>query len=315
MKKYEELLLTLTERGPTCDRCLSVLMGLPRPQSVNTPGRRLLDKGRAVRTVQVCSHCGETRNLLSPCAPDYPCSPVGLGKRGAAKARSDVSRLRVKAPSIMNGTLALEKLVARAGYESMEHAVAAHTLFLHPDTVRQTMGKALFPMVRGNARKGVHQLRVLPDGRQVWMDNNIPVKRLFLWAARRANGPDIQCNHVWNTSNDPDGYTALWNLCMTPAFLAKATDSRGPVKDLLQYRAYDLYGHLPAGYSTPERPPGYDSLEWLPFPDPVHDLQAHIRAHLAGRPSTSPGNVARQLGWLYSDWMADTALELHGNDL
>jgi hypothetical protein len=209
----------------------------------------------------------------------------------------------------MNGTLALESLVARAGYDTMEKAVAAHTLFLHPDTVAQTMGKALFPMVRGNARKGIHRLQMLPDGREVWMDNNIPVKRLFLWAAQRANGPDIQCNHVWNTSNDPDGYTALWNLCVTPAFLAKATDSRGPVKDLLQYRAYDLYEHLPVGYSKPERPAGYDSLEWLPFPDPVEDLQSHIRGHLAGRPATSPGNVARRLGWLYSNWLADTTFD------
>ena len=34
-------------------------------------------------------------------------------------------------------------------------------------------------------------------------------------------GPDVQFNHVWSVSRDPDAYTALWHLCATPAFLAK----------------------------------------------------------------------------------------------
>ena len=208
----------------------------------------------------------------------------------------------------MDGHAALQDLVQRAGYGTLEAAIAAHTLFLHPSTVAQTHGRAVFPIVRGNARKGIHKFEVLPDGRKVWVDNNIPVKQLFLWAAQRSRGIDVQCNHVWNTSNDPNGYTALWNLCVTPAFLAKATDSKGPVKDLLAYRAYDLFGQRPEGAAVPERPAGYEDLRWLDFADPVEDLEALLRERLKTRPNTSPGNIARQLGWLFSNWLPDDTL-------
>lgn len=299
MKRKGPLLAALVDGGPTCDRCLAVRLGLPRPQYVNSPGRKLVQQGRAVRVEAICSSCGHRRNVL---AITDASQPLNL------QTSPQFPAVRQRKPAIMNGHEALTALVTRAGYPSLEAAVAAHTLFLHPSTVAQTHGKALFPIVRGNARKGVHKFELLTDGRRVWVDNNIPVNRLFLWAAQRGRGVDVQCNHVWNTSNDPDGYTALWNLCLTPAFLAKATDSRGPAKDLLQYRAYDLYGQVPKGYYAPVRPQGYEDLKWLDFTPAVDDLEGMLRTCLRNRPNTSPGHVARQLGWLFSDWAPDDSL-------
>src|SRR5262245_27146245 len=69
-----------------------------------------------------------------------------------------------------------------------------------------------------------------------------PVRRWPFCGPLRGPGPDVQYNHVWNDSANPDAYTALWNVCATPAFLAKTTDgSNHPdVVAALRYRAWEL---------------------------------------------------------------------------
>ena len=179
--------------------------------------------------------------------------------------------------------------------------MAAHTVFVHPDTVSQTAGKAVFPLVRNPERRG--ELGALSDGRQVMFDDNTGPTLTFLWAAQRNKGPDVQYNHVWGDPRNLDTYTALWNLCTIPAFLAKTTDgSNHPeVVNLLRYRALDLFGYLPEGERRPEIPAGYESLEWPTHPDAVTDLEALLRRRLGDAPKSRPSMAARRLGWLFSD--------------
>ena len=61
----------------------------------------------------------------------------------------------------LNGYTALEELIRASVYTSIEQAVASLTLFSHPDTVRQTACKALFPTIRNAARPGA-------KGRRGW---------------------------------------------------------------------------------------------------------------------------------------------------
>ena len=105
---------------------------------------------------------------------------------------------------------------------SVVAAVAERAVFLHPDTVRQTGGQAVFPTIRDMLHRGTFD--TMADGRHVLRDDNTSPTLAFLWAAGRTKGPDVQYNHVWNDSANPDAYTALWNICATPAFLAKTTD-------------------------------------------------------------------------------------------
>lgn len=103
---------------------------------------------------------------------------------------------------------------------------------------------------------------------------------------------------------------ALWNLCITPAFLAKCTDGRHhpEVHAALQYCAVDLYGVWPTGEERPARPTGYDRLSWPEPPAPVIDLEAVLGARLAGRPKSPPAAAARTIGWLFSDWKPDPTI-------
>ncbi len=174
-------------------------------------------------------------------------------------------------------------------------------MFLHPDTVAQTRGEALFRLVRDPARRGT--FGALGDGTPVLFDDNRGPILGFLWAAQRAKGPDVQFNHIWGDPKNINTYTALWNVCATPAFLAKTTDGTNhpEVVNLLRYRALDLYGRLPDGEAHPDRPPGYEQLEWAESPRPVDDLEGVLRRRLYASPKSSPAISARRLGWAFSD--------------
>ncbi len=201
---------------------------------------------------------------------------------------------------VLDGVGALAATLERAGYATVLHAVAAHTVFLHPDTVAQAAGRALFRLVRDPARRGTFD--TLPDGTAVMLDDNTGPTLGFLWAAQRVKGPDVQFNHVWGDPKNPKTYTALWNLCATPAFLAKTTDGANhpEVVKLLRYRALDLYGQLPEGEERPEPPAAYAGLEWPEPPEPVDDLEATIRRRLCEAPKSRPAASARRLGWAFS---------------
>lgn len=205
---------------------------------------------------------------------------------------------------VMDGMATLASTLARAGYESTLQAVATHTLFLDPATVAQTRGEPVFPVIRNPNRRGEF---TEVDGRLVMYDDNTAPTLTLLWAARRKKGPDVQYNHVFGDPRNPATYTALWNLCVTPAFLAKTTDgSNHPdVLAALRYRVVDLYERWPAGEERPAEPPGYRDLVWAPSPEPIGDLEVELRTRLAQAPASPPARAAREIGWLFSDWKPD----------
>ena len=199
---------------------------------------------------------------------------------------------------ILDGTAALAAVIERAGWSTVAAAVAAHAVFLDPATVAQAGGRAIVPSVRNMGHR--RQLGQLPDGRRVLFDDNASPTDAFLWAANRIKGPDVQFNHVWPGPSDPDAYTALWNLCCTPAFLAKATDSDPGVQAVLRYRSWELYGCRPAGTPEPIRPRGYETLRWHPSPPPVVDLEAAFRKRMRAAPGRGLVLAARSIGWAFS---------------
>ena len=205
---------------------------------------------------------------------------------------------------VMDGMTALSAALERAGYGSTLQAVAAHTLFLDPVTVAQSRGEPVFPVIRNPNRRGEF---TEVDGRTVMYDDNTTPTLALLWAARRKKGPDVQYNHVFGDPRNPATYTALWNLCVTPAFLAKTTDGSNHPEVLaaLRYRVVEIYGCWPAGEERPTEPPGYRDLTWAASPEPLEDLEAELRARLAQAPASPPARAAREIGWLFSVWKPD----------
>jgi hypothetical protein len=261
-----------------------------------------------IREPGVCLRCGlqKTVNKLADAASGEP-------KAAGAVADAGAVPLAIRchgAKAILDGAQDLQELLHLARYPSLEHAIAKYAVFLHPDTVAQTLGDAVFPVVRCplHAQRGEERLE---DGRIVRGEDNGPPTKAFLWAARRRKGPDVQFNHVWTAGDAPSKlYTALWNLCATPAFLAKTTDTNKDVKALLRYHAYDLYGRRPAGEPIPPEPEGYSKLQWAPFPTAVQNLKGVYYMAMRSAPKNRATNAARDLGWLFSDWKPDKSLPM-----
>jgi hypothetical protein len=235
---------------------------------------------------------------FSPAADDATISPRSLS--------FGPSRSKGRAV-VMDGRDAILTVLRRAGYDSTLHAVAAHALFLHPGTVAQTGGQPLFPVIRDPNRRG--ELTVIGE-RKFYFDDNTSPTLSFLWSAGRRKGPDNQYNHVFGDPRNPDTYTALWNICVTPAFLAKTTDgSNHPeVRAALRFRVVDLYGFWPKGEVSPQKPDGYDTLTWADPPASIPDLEAELRLRMRANSRSQPARAARDVGWLFSDWQPDPTI-------
>jgi hypothetical protein len=236
----------------------------------------------------------------------------GMASDIPARWRSTARQRKPARPALVDGSAQLLAILVKAGYPSTLAAVAEHTVFLHPDTVSQTGNSALFPVAPDMMRRG--QFAELSDGRRVLLDDNTSPTLAFVWAAGRLNSTgvvrDVQFNHVWDGASDPDTYTALWNVCLTPAFLAKTTDGKNhpEVVAALRYRAWELYQARPMDRPVPEPPEGYDRLSWATSPPPVADLAGTLRARLMASPKSRPATASRTIGWLFSGWKPDTSI-------
>jgi hypothetical protein len=241
-----------------------------------------------------------------------PTQPARRSSNPAASvaANEPVQRAQRKQPFIqrpdartladfgLNGRAALEAIVAGSQYRTIAQAVASLTMFSHPDTVRQTGGKALFPTIRNQRRVGQFDEY---QGLRVLLDDNKSPTDAFRWAngLLGLRGPDTQFNHVYAASLDIDAYTALPNICMTPAFIAKLTDTSEEVGALLRYRSYDLYAWVPRDTAAPEKPVEYDSLDWAAPLPAIADVKAVLTAAMASKPKDRTVIAARELGWLF----------------
>jgi hypothetical protein len=204
-----------------------------------------------------------------------------------------------------DGLEALKAVLAASEYRTLSQAAASLTLFSHPDTVRQTSCKPLFKVIRNAARRGQIEERA---GELVACDDNKAPTDAFLWCNGLRRRPrETQFNHVYADSQDPDAYTCLANLCMTPSFLAKLTDTNAEVCAHLRYRTYELYGWHPAAAPCPKKPVGYDALRWPDPLPPVADVAAVVAAIMARRPRDRTVQIARRIGWLFNGYRPSAA--------
>lgn len=203
-----------------------------------------------------------------------------------------------------DGLKALEAVIAASPYGTVEQAVASLSVFSHPDTVRQTGCRPFVRTVRDAARRGQVEER---NGVLVGLDDNKSPTDAFLWCNGLKRPREAQFNHIYADSGDPESYTSLANLCVTPSFIAKLTDTDPRVKALLRFRSYDLYGWVPAGLAIPEMPVEYSSLTWaLPLP-PVVDVKATSHAKMLRRPRDRTVQIVGRIGWVFGKFDADAA--------
>jgi hypothetical protein len=200
----------------------------------------------------------------------------------------------------LDGFAALQVLITSSQYKSLAQAMASLALFSHPETVCQTGGRSIFRTIRGPRTPGAYGEE---NGRQIMLDDNKSASDAFKWVhGITARLKDVQFNHIYTASKDVESYTSLANICMTPAFIAKLTDDSSPTTSaLLKYRAYELYGWIPLGIDPPNKPEGYDELDWAPTLPAVTDVKAVLEARMASRPKDRTAQSVKEVGWFFDE--------------
>ncbi len=103
---------------------------------------------------------------------------------------------------------------------------------------------------------------------RIYQDDNTranqAIKRSILYTVK-ASFRDLkgfEACHIWGLTNDPLYYTSVMNLVLVPRVLASLTDHSETVKDVLKYRAFELFDFVPAGQPKPKMPKNYNKLQW-----------------------------------------------------
>ena len=186
---------------------------------------------------------------------------------------------------LVDGRAELEALIAASPHRTLAQAVASLTQFSHPETVAQTACKPVLRVVRARDIRTERKTIVTRNGQEVGLDDNKAPTDVFLWCNGLVEKPcDVQFNHVYADSQNPESYTCLANLCVTPSFLAKLTDTHRETRAMLQYRVCDLYRWRPSDRPEPTEPRGYADLQWRPCLPAVADVRATF-ANIAARRS------------------------------
>lgn len=137
--------------------------------------------------------------------------------------------------------------------------IAATSIWVDPKNISLT---PIYPNIR-RGRKKEHRGQVLYG---IKIDDNTYANR----AIKSAIAPDIKFNnftvcHIWpQTTYNERYHTLLSNLVLIPSILASLSDYYTAVTNILQYRAYELYGWHPEGTEIPKRPTYYPKY-WRPF--------------------------------------------------
>ena len=212
----------------------------------------------------------------------------------------------------MDGHGLLRNLLNRSEYGSMLQAIASLTVLSHPDTVARIGHGNVFAVVRRKNQADVGTVLQGADGTHLLHDDNTTPTKLFQWVNRLSShkARDVQYNHVYDKgppSRRGDGqlevYTSLANICVTPAFLAKLTDTDADVKAALRRRVFELYAYAPHG--VPPKPIGYDTLIWRGTLPAVADPEGSLRARLISGKKGRPTLSVRRCGWVFNGFVPD----------
>lgn len=121
-------------------------------------------------------------------------------------------------------------------------------------------------------KKGNH---VTINGKKVIADDNTIANQAIKRAVLLSRGynkhnfrqfRDYEACHIWDNPQDPNYYASLANLVLVPRAFAGLTDHCQPIKELLRYRAWDLFNNtgviMACGTTSPTMPKNYSKIVW-----------------------------------------------------
>ena len=112
------------------------------------------------------------------------------------------------------------------------------------------------------------------NGKTVYIDDNTQINTKFKKITGMKNCEKYMTCHIWEDSKEPEVFSAVANVTLLPAVIGGLSDHCDEVKQLLQYRAYELYEWKPVTREIPIKPQYYDELVWQ-YPKDVDPAALH----------------------------------------
>ena len=195
----------------------------------------------------------------------------------------------------MDGNKILTELLEKSEYRSKEQAIASLSCFSHPETIHILNNKNIFKIKRDQAKRG----EMTDD---FMFDDNHCAQDIFCWANKvnKRDFKDVQFNHIYSDPNSIEKYTCLSNIILTPAFLAKLTDTDERIINILKYRVFEIYGYCPDGPIA--RPDDYETIRWRDFLPKQNNLRETFENKIRTNPKNRAISSVKHFGWVFNDF-------------
>lgn len=164
--------------------------------------------------------------------------------------------------------------------------VAETSLWAHPEVARRLTAETGHPCYFPNTRRcrenqGERRGQVLGGG--VRLDDNTYANHALKQALGlgRSGARGFEVCHIWPAScYDELCHTAIPNLVLLPRSLAGLSDHNSRIREVLQFRSFELYRWVPRGIAAPQRPNKYPACwrEPLTFSSVVEKALKNRRA-------------------------------------
>lgn len=171
-------------------------------------------------------------------------------------------------------------------YSTLAKAIAKFAIFCPPETFSGTpqknysdrnqfitikkqgkytikkQGKYEPSLIRRAKHNETKSTYVNEGGAWVYLDDNTVINQKFKSLLHLSNCRNYMTCHIWNDVYIPEVFSCVANIVLLPTILAGLSDYSQEIKDLLMYRAYELYEWKPQNRSIPVKPADYDKLKW-----------------------------------------------------
>lgn len=161
----------------------------------------------------------------------------------------------------------LESAVQELSSNPFPFLIARTALWATADEYKECLAKghtAKAPHVR---RKKANEVLGWDADEKIYLDSNcFPNSQMKASLKKRSIIPiGYETCHIWEgTCYETEYHTCYANLVLLPRALASLSDHDENIRDILKYRAYELFGFTPKGKPKPHKPTNYpDSQFWL----------------------------------------------------
>lgn len=187
------------------------------------------------------------------------------------------NKISQTAKQVLDATQEMRTWMAKH-YSTLAKAIAKFAIFCSPEIFLGTpqknysdriqfitikkQGKSEPSLIRRAKHDETKRTYVNEGGAWVYLDDNTVINQKFKKLVQLSDCRNYMTCHIWDDVDIPEVFSCVANIVLLPTTISGLSDYSQEIKDLLMYRAYELYEWKPQNRSIPVKPADYDKLKW-----------------------------------------------------